>query len=845
MHIKKMKMKQVGLLFLFVIIAVGSLAQLIAFPGAEGFGKYTTGGRGTTSVAPKIFEVTKLDDDGTAGTLRYACTNNSPSAPNRIIVFRVAGTIHLNSVLSLIRANTTIAGQTAPGGGICVADYPVTIGANNMIIRYIRFRLGDKNQAPTLGMDDAFGDNGGGRQKVIIDHCTMSWSTDEGLTMYKGDSVTLQWNMISEPLDYSYHTESGVVQQHAYGGIESGKHISIHHNLYAHIRGRMPRFDGIRNAAVDTADYRNNVLYNWADYTVNGGEGGAYNVVGNYYKYGLNSPTGSTSGVIKKAMVVNPYKTTTIPYGKWYVTGNYVDGYPTVTDRNWLGAAMNGGTYADTTTAKSDDPINTGVPINTNTALQAYDLVLANAGATLPARDTLDQRIVNNVINRTGTLINTQGGYPGYPTYTPYATTQSAWPALAAGTPQTDADHDGMPDAWELQRGLNPNSNADLNGYISNTGYSNIENYLNGDTIAAPGVLNTCIAAKQITAAGNGGWLFARDTTYSDPNSSVYLSAADSNNVAAAILDNGAFGAFDISYYTTGTLRTDPVTGKPYLNRNVTITPANPALITAPVTVRIYISRKEFDDLKAADPTIASVADLNILKLSGANCTGNLTAGYTTIAPTSAGSFGSYNNGYFVEFQTSSFSTFYIGSKTNFVLPLRLVSFDARLQDKKVFTTWQSDNEINLALFRVEKSRDAIQFNEAGRVQPHNVSGSFNYNFIDNAPYSGISFYRLKIFDADGKFYLSDVKKIINDGRGSLIVVPNPAKQFITVTHAPADKSSFLKIISSTGSIVLQKVATAGSLNSVIDINMLPAGTYTLVFENGNILTSEKIVIIH
>lgn len=838
-------MKHISIIFFLITIGVAAKAQLIAFPGAEGFGKYTTGGRGTVSAPPKIFEVTKLDDDGTAGTLRYACTNNSPTAPNRIIVFRVGGTIHLNSPLILNRVNTTIAGQTAPGGGICIADYPVTIGANNMIIRYIRFRLGDKNQAPALGMDDAFGDNGNGRQRIIIDHCTMSWSTDEAFTMYKGDSVTLQWNMISEPLDYSYHTESGVVQQHAYGGIESGKHISIHHNLYAHIRGRMPRFDGIRNAAVDTADFRNNVLYNWADYTVNGGEGGAYNVVNNYYKYGLNTPTGSTSGVIKKAMVINPYKSSTIPYGKWYVTGNYVDGYPAVTERNWLGAAMNGGTYADTLIAKSDDPINTGVPINTNPAVQAYELVLAGAGASLPVRDTLDQRIINNVINRTGTLINTQGGYPGYPTYTPYSITQSAWPALAAGIAQTDTDHDGMPDLWETQRGLNPAGSNDLNGYISNTGYSNIENYLNGDTIVAPGALNTCIAAKEIISTGSGGWLLAKDTTYNTFNSATYLSSADSNNIAAAVLDNGSFGSFTISYFTTNTLRIDPVTGKPYLNRNVTITPANPALITSPVTVRIFISKKEFDDLKAADAGIISINDLNILKLNSSGCTGNLTAGYTVIAPTAAGIFGSYNNGYYLEFQTTSFSTFYIGSKAAFVLPLRLISFDAKLQDKKVFTSWRSENEINIASFRVEKSRDARKFIEAGSVLPHNVSGTFNYTFFDDFPYSGDSYYRLRTIDEDGKYYVSNVKKISNNSRSPLTVVPNPAKQFITVTHPYADKSASFKILNINGSILLQKNASPGSQTSVIDVSKLAAGDYTLVFENENKISSEKIIVIH
>ena len=260
-----------ALLGCLLFFSASLFAQLPAFPTAEGAGKFTTGGRGSSSTPPKIFEVTTLADDAssatTPGTFRYACTNNSPSAPNRIIVFRVSGTIHLYASLSLTRANTTIAGQTAPGEGICIADYPVYIGANNMIIRYLRFRLGDKTQLKTTpancglpvppftnnpscvptatgtnpsGADDAFGDNGAGRQNIIIDHCTAGWSDDESLTIYKGDNVTVQWCMIAEPLNYSYHVESGDndYEQHAYGGIWGGAHASFHHNLIAHIKGR-------------------------------------------------------------------------------------------------------------------------------------------------------------------------------------------------------------------------------------------------------------------------------------------------------------------------------------------------------------------------------------------------------------------------------------------------------------------------------------------------------------------------------------------------------------------------------------------------------------------------------
>ena len=807
-----------------------AIAQVPAFPGAEGFGKVATGGRGTAAAPPKIFEVTRLADDNAAGSFRYACTNNSPSAPTRIVVFRVAGTIHLNSALSLNRANTTIAGQTAPGGGICIADYPVTIGANNMIIRYMRFRLGDKNEAATLGNDDAFGDNGGGKLNLIIDHCTMSWSNDEALTVYKGDSVTLQWNFITEPLDYSHHDEGAGVQMHAYGGIESGKHTSVHHNLYAHIRGRMPRFDGIRNAPADTVDYRNNVLYNWADYTVNGGEGGAYNLVNNYYKSGLNSPAGTSSGVTKKAMVANPYKSVTIAYGKWYVTGNYVNGFPAVTDRNWLGVAMNGGTYADTVTAKSDIPLNISVPINTQTPQDAYAAVLAGAGASLPVRDTLDQRIVKNVTDGTGHLIDTQGGYPGAPSYTPYATTLSAWPALAAGFLQADTDLDGMPDLWETQRGLNPASNSDLNSYTSSTGYNNIETFLNGDTIAAPGILNSCVITRPIITTGSAAWFPARDTMYSDVNSTYYLAATDSNNIAAAVLDNGNYGVFNVSYYTTNTLRYDPVTAKPYLNRSITITPQNPLLITAPVTVRIYFSKKELDDLKAADPTIGGINDLNVLRMDGVNCGDNIAAGYTVISPTAAGAYGSYNNGYFLEFQTASFSTFYVGSKTNFLLPLRLLSFHAKLQGSTVACYWVTTGEINTSHFVAERSADAVSFQPAGTVNAFNTAGTHDYTFTDTDPLKGISFYRLQMVDADGRRFYSNVDRIINNAGSRIFISPDPVKDILKVQYPVAGARSQISIINSSGSMVLIAAAVAGSTNATLNISTLPAGAYTLLF---------------
>ena len=197
-------------------------AQTIAFPGAEGAGKFTSGGRGTLSAPTTVFEVTNLTDVNSAGSLRYACSQSTTTYPHRTIVFRVSGTIRLTSKLSIPK-NTTIAGQTAPGDGICIADYPVVISGDNVILRYVRCRMGDRYQNTGMvdgaGSDDALGNLGA--KNLIIDHCSISWSTDEALTVYRGDSVTLQWNIISEPLNYSYHFETGDTdfEHHGYGGI--------------------------------------------------------------------------------------------------------------------------------------------------------------------------------------------------------------------------------------------------------------------------------------------------------------------------------------------------------------------------------------------------------------------------------------------------------------------------------------------------------------------------------------------------------------------------------------------------------------------------------------------------
>jgi pectate lyase len=434
----------------------------VAFPGAEGFGKFTKGGRGGF-----VYKVTNLNDDG-EGSLRYCLNKKGP----RIIVFDVSGTIHLKSPLN-IKEYTTLAGQTAPGDGICIADQPVKINGDQVIVRYLRFRMGDRYQNDGMkdgsGHDDALG--AVNKKHIIIDHCSLSWSTDEVLSVYNGDSTTLQWNIITEPLNYSYHFEKGDknFENHGYGGIWGGRHLTAHHNLLAHCLSRNPRFNGTRSINEEFVDYRNNVIYNWGINNVYGGEGGHYNIVNNYYRYGP-----STHEKVR-FRVVNPSKSDQIPFGKYFVDGNYVDGSPDVTKNNLLGVHMGNGTEEDKRSALVSHAFSS-VEINRFSAKQAYEDVLLNAGASFK-RDTLDSRVIEDVKQRTGRIIDVQGGFPHG---TPYEQTVSAWPVLQSTTPAIDSDGDGMPDDWEKTQGLNATDARDASILSLHSRYTNIEVYING-----------------------------------------------------------------------------------------------------------------------------------------------------------------------------------------------------------------------------------------------------------------------------------------------------------------------------------------------------------------------------
>lgn len=441
------------------------IAQNLAFPSAEGFGKYTTGGRGG-----EVIKVTNLKDAG-PGSFREACTKKFP----RIILFEVDGTIHLQSKLT-ISGDVTIAGQSAPGEGICLADQSVLLNGDNIIVRYLRFRMGDKFQKGGMidgnGGDDAFGGNG--HKNIIIDHCSMSWSDDEVFSIYRGDSTTLQWNLITEPLNYSYHFEKGDqdYEKHGYGGIWGGKHTTAHHNMFAHCVSRNPRFNGARlGADEELVDFTNNLIYNWEHNSVYGGERGNYNIVNNYYR-----PGPSTHASVTRR-IVNPTKNEDRGLGVFYVTGNFVEASQNVTEHNRLGIDVDSKiTSEEKDRAIADQPFNV-MKTHLQTPKEAYFAILQKVGASYK-RDTLDQRVIQDVVYRRGKIIDVQGGYPHG---TAYELTTNAWPYLQSGKVMLDSDQDGMPDAWEITQHLNPNKN-DASLFSIDKHYTNIEVYLNSIT---------------------------------------------------------------------------------------------------------------------------------------------------------------------------------------------------------------------------------------------------------------------------------------------------------------------------------------------------------------------------
>jgi len=512
-------MKNLSTLFILLINIALASAQQLAFPGAEGYGRFATGGRGG-----KIYEVTNLNDSGD-GSLRAALAA-FPGEP-LTIVFKVGGTITLASELRVYRSNLTIAGQTAPGDGICLKGHSLIVngaraisqGGNhgNIIIRYIRSRPGSTLSTGVYGFDME------NCHDVIIDHCSFSWANEECAAMYDTKNVTVQWSIISEGLYNAGHAKG----LRSYGGVWGGQYASYHHNLIANQNSRAIRFNGARaHDTIALVDYRNNVVYNsgssgaayGGEVEINGGVS-QVNIVNNYYKPG---PAASSILFVQPSYTAASAK----GVGQWFVNGNIMSGSTSKTNDNWTGVDFSNIPSESQASAKSTSAFDVGgAAISTQTAQAAYESVLANAGVLLPVRDAVDTRIVSETA--TGTAYK-QGATSGKYGIIDSPAEVGGWPNYASGTAATDSDHDGMPDSWELANSLNPNDDTDRNS-VNAQGFTMLEVYLN----SISGVTQSTSFLGFGVVAKSGSELAAdiKWTTSSETNLQKFTIERSSDNV--------------------------------------------------------------------------------------------------------------------------------------------------------------------------------------------------------------------------------------------------------------------------------------------------------------------------
>ena len=472
-----------------------------AFPGAEGGGMYVTGGRGG-----KVYHVTTLEDSSSEGSFRYAVNQKGP----RTIVFDVAGTITLNSPLQIKNGDLTIAGQTAPGDGICIKGRYTNITANNIIIRFIRFRLGDED--PNVSdSDDAIW----GRycKDIILDHCSMSWCIDECASFYANENFTMQWCILAESMRSSVHSKG----DHGYGGIWGGSNASFHHNMLAHHDSRNPRFDHphiyedhntVPNRGV--IDYRNNVVYDWGSNSSYGGEGyGAgkgtgINMVGNCYKPGPSSTDRKyfmdAYGVYAKCSSCG--SNIEEGYPLMYMSDNLHSKYADISADNALGIYWHNGEAHANYGITADKPFAVKGPsgesckVTTHSSSQTLRQVCDWAGASL-SRDAVDRRVAEHALNGSGKIIDCVSSTSGKVSVADeYGFT---WPLLRASDEQkaiaaTDSDGDGIPDYYEALFGLDSKDANDAKAISldKNGRYTNLEMYLH-------------YLVKEIVAGGNEG----------------------------------------------------------------------------------------------------------------------------------------------------------------------------------------------------------------------------------------------------------------------------------------------------------------------------------------------------
>ncbi|WP_220399576.1 polysaccharide lyase [Filimonas effusa] len=457
-------------------------ARIAAFPGAEGGGKYSFGGRGG-----KVFVVTNLNDDG-PGSLRYACEQGGA----RTVVFNVAGIIRLKTPLIIRAPYITIAGQSAPGNGVCIAGETVWINTHDVIIRYMRFRRGETFVGRR---DDAIGGNPIGN--IIIDHVSASWGLDENMSLYRHmyddstGSKEQKMGTVNLTIQHSIFSEGLDTWNHAFGSTLGGENATFMRNLWADNTGRNPSigWNG-------TFNFVNNVIFNWVHRSVDGGDYTAtYNMINNYYKPGPATPKTSPVGHRILKPESGRSKLAYKVFGRVYANGNIMEGFPAITKDNWAGGIQIAdedqsdlSKYVDYMRVDAPFPM---APVTITSAQEAFNYVLKNAGATLPERDPVDTRVIEQVRTgkitylpnvkapttqfehrrmpldsyKTGILtdISQVGGYPEY-----------------KGTPYKDSDNDGIPDAWEKQHGLNPNDAKDASALSKDgSGYTNIEKFLN------------------------------------------------------------------------------------------------------------------------------------------------------------------------------------------------------------------------------------------------------------------------------------------------------------------------------------------------------------------------------
>lgn len=456
-------------------------ANIPAFPGAEGGGKYSFGGRGG-----KVVVVTSLADRG-PGTLREACQE---TVGPRIVVFNVAGIIKLNSPIIIEAPYITIAGQTAPGDGICVAGESFWVNTHDVVVRHMRFRRGETK---VERRDDTFGGNPVGN--IMIDHCSTSWGLDENISFYRhmfdpmDGSKELKLPTVNVTIQNTISAQALDTYNHAFGSTLGGENCSFMRNLWANNAGRNPSigWNGVFN-------FVNNVIFNWVHRSVDGGDYTAlYNIINNYYKPGPLTPKDTPIGYRMVKPESGRSKLGYRVYGRVYCDGNIMDGNEKVTKNNWEGGVQvedqeNAGQYTDSMKWNVPFPM---PELTIMSAQKAYDFVLENVGANIPKRDIVDQRVIEHV--RTGkvfydtkadsidfyqfkyrrlpkdsykygiiTDIRQVGGYPEY-----------------KGESYIDTDKDGMPDAWEKKYGLNPNDPSDAVKDCNGDGYTNIEKYIN------------------------------------------------------------------------------------------------------------------------------------------------------------------------------------------------------------------------------------------------------------------------------------------------------------------------------------------------------------------------------